>query len=82
LFKIYQKKDKYSSANDVLNTKLCVFYDLCPKAGVDQLDYPKAFLSMLSGKAKDYYFNKISGCCALLEQMIQILKDYFKTEQQ
>jgi hypothetical protein len=82
LFKIYQKEDKYSGADDVLDTKLRVFYDLCPKAGVDQSDYPKAFSSMLSGEAKDYYFNKISGRRASLEQMIQMLKDHFKTEQQ
>ena len=81
LFKIYQKEDKYSGADDVLDTKLRVFYDMCPKAGVNESDYPKAFSSMLTGEAKDYYFNKISGRRSSLVQMIQMLRDYFETEQ-
>jgi hypothetical protein len=34
LIKIYDDKSKYYSAEDVLDTKVIIFYDLCLKAGV------------------------------------------------
>ncbi|KAI0991202.1 hypothetical protein K3495_g16985, partial [Podosphaera aphanis] len=61
--------------------KLRIFYDLCYKANVDPPDYPKAFATMLTGEARDYYFNKISGNRFTLAEMIKAMKDYFETEQ-
>ncbi|KAI0998751.1 hypothetical protein K3495_g9443 [Podosphaera aphanis] len=60
LHKMYQKEDVYSGADDVFDKKLRIFYDLCFKANIDHSDYAKAFATMLTGEARDYYFNKIS----------------------
>jgi hypothetical protein len=60
LHKIYPKDKKYSGANDILDMKLRIFYDLCPKAGLTPAEYGNAFSTMLTGEASDYYYQKVS----------------------
>ena len=81
LHKTYEKGDKYSGAEDVLDKKPRIFYDLCYKTNVDPPDYPRAFATMFTGEARDFYFNRISGTHATLEEMIIAMKAHFETEQ-
>ena len=70
LHKIYPKDKKYNGANDILDMKLRIFYDLCPKAGLTPLEYGNAFSIMLTGEASDYYYQKVSGVCTTFDAMV------------
>lgn len=48
---------------------------------MDPTDYPRAFATMLTGEARDYYFNRISGNRFTTVEMIQSMKSCFETEQ-
>ena len=81
LHKIYPKDKKYSGANDILDMKLRIFYDLCPKAGLTPVEYGNAFSTMLTGEASDYYYQKVSGVCATFDAMVYAVRTHFETEE-
>ena len=59
--KIYDKSLKYRGSEDSFDMRLRVFEDLCPKAGVDPVDYGRAFSTMLAGEASEFYYQKLAG---------------------
>jgi hypothetical protein len=81
LVKAYEDDQKYSGAMDSFDLKLIIFHDLCRKTGVPYDSYSDAFSTMLKGKARTYYYEKVINKGLSFENMCQIIKAHFETEE-
>lgn len=80
LSKIYRDNDKYSGhSDDVLDEKLCIFYEHCKKAGVQPSEYKDAFSTMLKGEALSYYYDTLIARSYGFKVMTQLLRGHFET---
>ena len=66
---------------DILNTKLQIFYNCCITVKVLKEQYYIAFSIMLKNQASNFYYNKITGKLYNFIIIVQIVKTYFKTEE-
>ena len=81
LMKIYDDKLRYSGGNDSLDMCLKIFWDLCPKAGVNPSEYAQAFSTMLKGEAREFYYLQISGKRLPFPDMVKAIRFNFETEE-
>jgi hypothetical protein len=56
---MYNDKSKYSGLNDNFDYKLDIFHDLCTRDGVPETAKAKAYLTMLTSLALDYYYTNL-----------------------
>jgi hypothetical protein len=56
LYKFYQKNDCYSGSNNLIDTLLQIFYDLCYKTGIGKNNFDITLPAILIGDAKEYYY--------------------------
>jgi hypothetical protein len=83
LLKIYNSGTaKYSGEEyDILDQKLQVFYDCCTKIGLSQEHYCTAYSAMLTGRASDFYYDKLSGRSYDFGTMVRLTREHFETEE-
>jgi hypothetical protein len=82
LTKIYTEEMKFSGEMyDSLQTKLPVFQDCCNKVGIHLDQYHHAFSIMLKGRAADYYYSNIAGNRHSFDEMLQIMRTHFETDE-
>ena len=79
LMKIYDEKSKYHGSADILDTKLMVFYDLCSKAGVRDVDWASAFSAILAGDVKEYYYENIMNRKLEFPTIVNLVRENFET---
>ena len=65
LAKMYKDEAKYSGENDSFTFKLTIFHDICARADVPDEIKLKAFLTMLTALALDYFYSNISISAAI-----------------
>lgn len=78
----YTEEIKYKGADDCLNLKLKMFYDLCSEAGVRQQYYRTAFPIMLTGEALTYYYSTLAEMNLDFNPAVQRMRGQYETEQQ
>ncbi|KAI6251189.1 hypothetical protein HI914_00898 [Erysiphe necator] len=78
----YSEEMKYKGADDCLNLKLQMFYDLCSESGVLQNYYRSVFPIMLTGEALTYYYSALAGKNLDFDTTIQNMRSQYETEQQ
>ncbi|KIM93290.1 hypothetical protein OIDMADRAFT_71369, partial [Oidiodendron maius Zn] len=66
---------------DVLNTKLLAFYDICRKVDLPKEQYHEAYSIMLSGRALDFYYNRLSNREYDFDTMVRMTRTHFETEE-
>ena len=66
---------------NILNAKLQVFYNYCITVKMLKEQYYITFLIMLKNRVSDFYYNKIIGKLYNFITIVQIVKIYFKTEE-
>jgi len=54
--KLKFRGDKYQ----YLGIELRMFYENCEKVGLQEIEYNRGFSSMLGGRAREYYFEKLA----------------------
>lgn len=81
LQKDYQKEDKYRGAEDVLDNKLKIFIYMCYNAEVPKEALPRAFIVMLTDKAKQFFVDKLSMRKLTFATMVEEIRAHFETEQ-
>ena len=81
LLKMYPESQKYSGPEDVLESKLKVFYDLCPKAGVIDEWFGDALSTMLKSEASKHYYRNVAGRGMSFIDMIEAIRMHFETEE-
>ncbi len=59
LAKMYKDEAKYSSENDSFTFKFTIFHEICARADVPYEIKLKAFLTMLTVLALDYYYSNV-----------------------
>ncbi len=79
--KIYNDKEKYHSAVNVLNVKLLAFTDLCLKAGVPESRYASAFLAILLDKALQFYYLRLARKGYSFDTILDQVRVNFETEE-
>lgn len=78
----YTDEMKYRGADDCLNLKSQMFYDLCSEVGFTSQSYRNAFPVMLTGEALTYYYSTLAGRNLEFETIIQRIRSQYETEQQ
>jgi len=56
-----------------------VFYDLCSKAGVRDVDWASAFSAMLAGDVKEYYYENIMNRKLEFPTIVNLVRENFET---
>ena len=82
LAKLYTEEDKYSGQSDnSFNFKLGIFIENCKKARVLPEARGLAFLIILTGLAKDYYYK---SCCNYddVDLVYEAISKWFETDEQ
>jgi hypothetical protein len=64
---------------DHLNRKIAIFLDNCYKIGLNVDDQAKAFSTMLTGRALNYYYRVITRQGMILEESIKQMRGQFET---
>ncbi len=64
---------------DILNTKVMVFYDLCAKAGVREVEFILACSAMFVDDAKDFYYKNIMNRNLEFPTIISLVRENFET---
>ncbi|RKF58967.1 putative glycosyl [Erysiphe neolycopersici] len=80
--RFYSEEMKYKGADDCLNLKLQMFYDLCSESEVLQQFYRAAFPIMLTGEALTYYYSTLSGKNFEFNTIVQKISSQYETEQE
>ena len=83
LQKLYtDDKKKYSGERyDALDSKLRVFYNYCTIVALPQDQLPYAYPAMLTGRASDFYFEKLANRALTINQLVTSTKTRFETEE-
>ncbi|SLM40342.1 hypothetical protein LPUS_11101 [Lasallia pustulata] len=73
---------KYSGeAMNSFNYKFIIFVDHCERAEVPQNALSKAFPTMLTGIALEFYYTNCQGKYHMLNKLFAVLKNYFKGDE-
>ena len=79
LAKMYTDKAKYNGENDSFAFKLTIFRDICARADVLQEILLKAFSTMLTSLALDYYYSNTSiSIVATFDKVCESIGIYFE----
>lgn len=79
LAKIYTNKVKYSDENISFAFKLMTFHDICTRLDVSQETLLKAFPTMPTGLALDYYYsNSKISITATFDEICELINIYFE----
>ena len=83
LLKIYNSGTaKYSGEEyDILDQKLQLFYDCCTKIRLSQEHYCTAYSAMLTGRASDFYYDKLLGRSYDFGTIVTLTREHFETEE-
>ena len=66
---------------NILNLKLCIFYNCCQKIKIEPNQYYNAYSIMLKGRASTFYYNYLIGKGYDFDRIIYKLRCHFKTEE-
>ena len=75
-----QEKKFGKELYDVLNLKLCIFYNYCQKVGIESDQYYNAYSVMLKGQDNTFYYDRLVGKKYDFDRMIYELRYYFEIE--
>lgn len=76
----YNDKDRYSRLpTDNFDRKLCLFNERCDQSSVPENEKKRAVSIMLTGRARDFYFDNLQGKQLAFEEMIMKVKRRFIT---
>lgn len=76
----FSDKDRYSGfPTDNFDRKLCLFNERCDQAGIPDDEKHRAFSIMLTGRARDFYFDHIRGSNCSFNDMTSSVKRRFIT---
>ena len=79
LAKMYTDETKYSGENDSFTCKLTIFHDIGARADIPQKILLKAFLTMLTSLALDYYYSNTSiSTAATFDKVCDSIRTYFE----
>jgi hypothetical protein len=83
LAKLYTDEDRYSGQTiDSFEYKLTIFQSKCKKAGIPQSIQHRAFDEMLTGLAKEFYYQSCQGLVEYtLDQLCEAIRKRFKTSE-
>src|SRR6266702_4540091 len=83
LIKLYLDQEKKFSRElyNVLNLKLCIFYNYCQKVGIESNQYHNTYSVMLRGQASTFYYDHLAGKRYNFNQMIYKTKCHFEIEE-
>ncbi|KAK2771273.1 glycosyl transferase [Colletotrichum kahawae] len=82
LAKLYADDMKYGGEKyDILDTKLAIFYNLCDKISIEPSQAADAFPFILKGRARDYYFDRLSNAQLTLPLMVERLRGHFESHE-
>ncbi|RKF81042.1 putative glycosyl [Golovinomyces cichoracearum] len=79
LQRIYQPDMQYGGTDDDFDFCLKNFYDLCRKVGILPHILGDFFSVMLKGRAREYYYDRITGHIFQFPQMVSQIKQNFET---
>ena len=85
IIKMYSssKAKQYSGAEyDHLDYKIAIYEDYCRKYSLTEDDKARAFSSILSGPAENYYHMSIMPVTQQYTECVRMLREYFETPQQ
>ena len=77
--KIYDNSLKYSGGKDSLELCLTIFKDLCPKDELSEQNWPQAFSTMLTGDARQFYYQRLAGRGIQFNQLVMRTSAEFET---
>ena len=83
LAKLYTDEDRYSGQTiDSFEYKLTIFQSKCKKAGIPPSIQHRAFDEMLTGLAKEFYYQSCQGLVEYtLGQLCEAIRKRFKTSE-
>jgi hypothetical protein len=80
--KRYKEEIKFlGNLYDVLNTKLLAFYDICRKVNLLKDQWHDAYSIMLTGRALDFYYDRLSNRGYDFDTIVSITRVHFETEE-
>ncbi len=83
LTKLYSDQEKRFSGElyNILNSKLCIFYDCYQKIRLEPNQYYNAYSVMLKGRASTFYYDRLARKGYNFNQMIYKTKCHFETKE-
>ena len=77
--KLKFRGDKYQ----YMETEIIMFYENCEKVGLQEVDYNRGFSSMLGGRAKEYYYDRLARLRPrpTFAQMYKAIQTHFETSE-
>jgi hypothetical protein len=77
--KLKFRGDKYQ----YLQIEIIIFYENCEKVGLQEVDYNRGFSSMLGGRAREYYFERLARLRPRpdFRQMCEAIQTHFETSE-
>lgn len=79
LSKLYgNERLKYSGAKyQYLEQELLVFFDNCQKVGLTERDYAAGFSSMLTGRARSFYYDQLASRGLTFQELTDAIEAHF-----
>ena len=77
--KLKFRGDKYQ----YLQIEIIIFYENCEKVGLQEVDYNRGFSSILGGRVREYYFERLTRLRPRLDfrQIYKAIQTHFKTSE-